>query len=83
MKRQPDFIVLAQRYVDCAHVHITCSERALNERDRAYHIATASEYLLLADGELRAARSGAATSGKPTVRRVTRPSPPSAHANGY
>jgi hypothetical protein len=82
MKRQPDFIVLAQRYVDYAQVHIRCGERALDANDRAYHVATAREYLLLADSELRAARSGAAMFGKRPIRRAPGASGRSAYADG-
>ena len=57
VKRRPDFVVLAQRYADCAFVHITRGEQAINEKERLYHAATAGEYLLLAKGELRAARA--------------------------
>jgi len=57
VKPRPDFVVLAQRYADCAFVHITRGEQAINEKERLYHAATAGEYLLLAEGELRAARA--------------------------
>ena len=56
VKRRPDFVVFAQRYVDCAFVHISLGERALNEKDRLYHAAAAREYLLLAESELKTAR---------------------------
>jgi hypothetical protein len=54
MNSNPNHRVLAQRYADCACVHICCAERAPNAKERAYHLATASEYLLLAESELRA-----------------------------
>jgi hypothetical protein len=56
VKPQPAFLILAQRYVDCAFVHISRGEQAINEKERLYHAATAGEYLLLADSELRTAR---------------------------
>lgn len=50
------FSSLAQRYVDYAFVHVTRGEQATNEKERLYHAATAGEYLLLAESELRMAR---------------------------
>jgi len=52
--RNPNHGALAQRYADCAYVHICCAERAPNTKERTYHVATAKEYLLLAESELRA-----------------------------
>jgi len=59
VRPRPAFLVLAQRYVDCAYVHISRGERAINEGERLYHTATAGEYLLLAESELSAARAHA------------------------
>jgi hypothetical protein len=56
VKYRPAFLVLAQRYVDCAYAHISGGERAFNEKECLYHAATAGEYLLLAETELKAAR---------------------------
>jgi hypothetical protein len=69
VKRRPDFVVFAQRYVDCAFVHISLGERALNEKDRLYHAAAAREYLLLAESELKTARVHAF--GRPKTLRIS------------
>ena len=54
MRRDPDHKALAQRYATCACVHISCAERAVSDKERAYHVSTAAEYFLLAEGELSA-----------------------------
>jgi hypothetical protein len=59
MKRRPQFVIVAQRYVDCAFGHISRGERDLNVKERLYHVATAGAYLLLAENELRTARARA------------------------
>jgi hypothetical protein len=56
VKQRPHFVIVAQRYVDCAFVHISRGEQAINEKERLYHAATAGKYLLLAESELKTAR---------------------------
>ena len=56
MKPQRDHISLAQRYANCARAHISRAERAISNKDRAYYLAVAREYLLLAGNELKTSR---------------------------
>jgi hypothetical protein len=56
VKAEPDHTALAQRYLDCAWVHVCRADRMVDAADRSYHIASANEYLLLAEGELGAGR---------------------------
>jgi hypothetical protein len=56
MNPRPDHISLAQRYANCARAHISRAERAISNNERAYYVAVAREYLLLAADELRTSR---------------------------
>lgn len=52
MKRMPDHAELAQRYFNCAEANVERADRAINNHDRSYHVATAQQYLTLAEKEL-------------------------------
>jgi HEPN domain-containing protein len=56
MKRMPDHAELAQRYFNCAETNVERADRAINNNDRSYHVATAQQYLTLAEKELIAAQ---------------------------
>lgn len=56
MKRMPDHAELAQRYFNCAEANVERADRAINNNDRSYHVATAQQYLTLAEKELIAAQ---------------------------
>jgi hypothetical protein len=56
MKRMPDHAELAQRYFNCAEANVERADRAINNNDRSYHVATAQQYLTLAEKELVAAQ---------------------------
>jgi hypothetical protein len=56
MKPQPDRISSAQHYANCARANIIRAERAISAKERAYYVAVAREYLLLAANELRTPR---------------------------
>jgi hypothetical protein len=62
-----EHLALAQQYRDCAERHTTLADLALNSTERAYHIATAHEYLLLAEGELSAAKPTSVAARKASV----------------
>jgi hypothetical protein len=54
MKPHQAHPVLARRYLDCARRHFGLAEQAINQGERAYHVAVANEYLSLADYGIRA-----------------------------
>jgi HEPN domain-containing protein len=56
MKRMPDHAELAQRYFNCAEANVERADRTINNNDRSYHVATAQQYLTLAEKELIAAQ---------------------------
>jgi hypothetical protein len=43
MKHVPDHAELARRYFNCAEANIERADRAINNNDRTYHIATAQQ----------------------------------------